>query len=127
MDASVLVAALVDTGPLGVWSEDVIDGADVVLAPEVLHIEVTNVLRWLERTGAIDRRRATAAFAETLRFGVELLPFAPFAERVWALRHNLTSYDATYVAVAEVFDATLATLDERLVRAPDLGCETLNP
>ena len=54
-------------------------------------------------------------------------PFAPHAERVWALRHNLTAYDAWYVAVAEALDCPLATLDRRLSRASGPACEVLTP
>jgi predicted nucleic acid-binding protein len=38
--------------------------------------------------------------------------------RVWELRHNLTAYDAVYVALAEALDATLVTRDQRLAQAP---------
>ena len=51
----------------------------------------------------------------------------PHAERVWALRHNLTAYDAWYVAVAEALDCPLATLDRRLSRASGPACEVLTP
>lgn len=43
--------------------------------------------------------------------------------RVWELRHNLTPYDASYVALAETLDVTLLTADGRLARAPSLRCE----
>ena len=58
---------------------------------------------------------------------MELFPFAPFAERVWALRENLTSYDAWYVALAEVLDCPLVTLDRRLSRASGPVCEIIAP
>lgn len=47
----------------------------------------------------------------------------PVADRVWELRHNLTAYDAAYVAVAEVLDCALVTGDVRLAAAPGLRCE----
>lgn len=55
------------------------------------------------------------------------VPFAPFAERVWELRANVTSYDAWYVAVAEQFDLPLATLDRRLARSAGPRCRFLLP
>lgn len=58
---------------------------------------------------------------------LELLPFAPFAERVRELRANVTSYDAWYVAVAEAVDLPLATLDRRLAQADGARCRFLAP
>lgn len=57
----------------------------------------------------------------------QLVPFTPFAERVWELRANVTSYDAWYVAVAEQFDLPLATLDRRLAKATGPRCRFLLP
>ena len=37
---------------------------------------------------------------------------------MWALRSNLTAYDAAYVTIAEALDAPLLTLDARLAAAP---------
>jgi len=53
---------------------------------------------------------------------LSLVPFEAFAERVWQLRRNVSSYDAWYVAVAEALDLPLATLDRRLSRAPGPSC-----
>jgi len=50
-------------------------------------------------------------------------PHAPLADRIWELRENLTAYDATYVALAEVLDAPLVTMDARLARAPGVRAE----
>jgi predicted nucleic acid-binding protein len=41
---------------------------------------------------------------------------------VWELRHNLTSTDAAYVALAEAADATLLTKDRRLAAEPGSRC-----
>ncbi|MYE86689.1 MAG: type II toxin-antitoxin system VapC family toxin [Gammaproteobacteria bacterium] len=126
VDASVLVAALVDDGEDGRWSEISI-GRDALVAPELLLVESSNILRRLERAGIISNIEANAAHSDLLRLDVELFPFAPFAERVWALRGNLTGYDAWYVAVAERFECPLLTLDRKLSRATGPMCEFLVP
>lgn len=48
-------------------------------------------------------------------------------KRVWALREDLTSYDAWYVALAEVLECPLATLDRRLSRADGPACGVVTP
>lgn len=40
---------------------------------------------------------------------------------------NLSSYDASYVAVAELTGAPLVTLDRRISRAPSLRCVVATP
>lgn len=126
IDASALIAALVDSGSEGDWAHEV-TASGPLLAPELILVETTNTLRRLEGSGAISRLEATSAFRDLLRMDVELLPFGPFAERVWALRGNLTSYDAWYVAVAEAFECPLATLDRKLSRATGPACPFIVP
>ena len=89
--------------------------------------EATNILRRLELSGSVSRPEATAAHRNLLRLGLELYPFAPFAGRVWELRANLTAYDAWYIALAEVLDWPLLTLDRRVSRAPGPLCEVVVP
>lgn len=126
VDASVLVAALVDSGREGVWAESVM--AERSLAgPELVLAEVSNILRRLERIREISRLEANSAQRDLLRLDLDLFPFTPFADRVWALRNNLTSYDAWYVALAEAFRCPLVTLDRRLARTAGPGCEILTP
>jgi predicted nucleic acid-binding protein len=62
-----------------------------------------------------------------MQLEIELFAFEPFASRVWELRHNVTSYDALYVAAAEALDLPLATLDRPLSRANGVGCRFLMP
>ena len=126
VDASVLVAAAVDSGSDGQWAESVL--ADGPLAgPELVLAEATNILRRLELAGEISRSEATGAHRDLLRLDLELFPFAPYAARIWALRANLTSYDAWYVALAEALDCRLATLDRKLCRASGPACEIVGP
>ena len=126
IDASALVAALVDSGSEGDWAESVAASSPLA-APELILAETANTLRRLEGSGAISRLEATTAFRDLLRMDLELLPFAPFADRVWELRGNLTSYDAWYVAVAEAFECPLATLDLKLSRAAGPVCRFMVP
>ena len=126
VDASVLIAALIDSGPEGAWSEETVAGGSLA-APELILVEVSNVLRRLERTHQISRAEATLAHSALLRLELDLFPFVPFSDRVWELRENLTCYDAWYVAMAESFDCPLATLDRRLSRASGPVCHINTP
>jgi predicted nucleic acid-binding protein len=126
VDASILVAALVDTGPQGVWAEEIIANG-VLHAPELVLVETTNILRRLERARYITVPEANAAQDDLMQLNLELFSFALFAERVWELRHAVTSYDAWYVAVAEALRLPLATVDRRLARARGLACTFLTP
>ena len=97
------------------------------MGPELVLAEASNVLRRLERSRLIGQLEATSAHGDLLRLEIDLFPFAPFAERVWALRDNLTSYDAWYVALAEGLNCPLLTLDRRLSRASGPTCEVITP
>ena len=122
VDASVLVAALVDRGRTGQWAEDVIASGDLH-SPELVRVESANVLRRLESGGQITTADANAAFEDLVELDIQLFGFDAFAERIWQLRDTITSYDAWYVAVAEALHAPLATLDMRLSRANGPACE----
>ena len=122
IDASVLVAALVDSGKDGVWSEQVIAGGFLV-APHLAIVECLNILRRLELAGQVGQLEAAAAQRNLHELEIELIPIRPFEDRIWQLRHNLTSYDAWYVAVAEAMELPLATLDRRLAGVTGPRCE----
>lgn len=126
VDSSVVIAALLDTGTNGTWAEGVLERGDLY-APELLRVEAANVLRRLERAKDITQQEANAAFEDLMDLDVELHAFESFSERVWDLRHNVTSYDAWYVALAEALDLPLATLDGRLAKAEGPKCQFLTP
>ena len=122
VDASVFIALLLDTGSEGEWAESVIESDDVA-APELAMVETTNILRRLELAKEISSLEAKLAHQDFMRLEIQLFPFSPFAERIWTLRNNLTSYDAWYVALAEALDCSLATLDRKLIRASGTNCK----
>lgn len=126
VDSSVLVAALVDSGPQGMWAEGVLAGGSIH-GPELVRAEATNILRRLERAGQITTPEANAAHEDLMQLDMELFTFDVFADRIWELRHNVTSYDAWYVAVAEALNLPLATLDEPLSKARGPTCKFLTP
>lgn len=126
VDASALVAALVDAGAAGRWAEEAL-ASHTLASPELVLAEASNVLRRLEQSRQISRLEAASAHADLLQLDLVLFPYAPFAERIWALRENLTSYDAWYVALAEMLECPLATLDGKLGRASGPKCEVLAP
>jgi len=125
VDASMVVSALVDVGSTGAWAESLL-AAEPLAAPQLMPVEAANILRRAAATGDISADIASMAHVDLLDLRVELFPYAPFAARVWALRDNLTSYNAWYVALAEYLGASVATLDRRLARAtgPHCGFET---
>jgi predicted nucleic acid-binding protein len=126
VDASVVVAALVDSGPVGHWAESFLT-TDHLAAPHLLPVEVANVLRRAISAGDLSADAASLAHGDLLDLRVDLFPYEVSAARVWDLRGNLSSYDAWYVALAEALDAPLATLDARLVGAPGTDCAFLTP
>lgn len=126
VDASVVVAALVDSGPDGRWAESLLAGDDLA-GPCLLPAEVANILRRAQLAREISGETASLAHADLIALRISLFPYEPFASRIWGLRANLTAYDAWYVALAEALSASLATLDAKLTRAPGPECGFLVP
>lgn len=126
LDASTVVAALVDAGPLGAWADTMLISGPLA-APHLMPAEAANILRRTALTGEISADIASLAHDHLLSLRVALFPYRPLASRVWELRANLVAYDAWYVALAEALDAELATLDVKLSRAPGPRCTFATP
>jgi predicted nucleic acid-binding protein len=73
-------------------------------APELIEPETLNALRRLVASGRVTGQRAGEAIADLARTRLTRYPHAPLRDRIWALRSNLTAYDATYLALAEALD-----------------------
>lgn len=126
IDASSMVAFLIDGGPDGQWAEEVVLSQDLV-APHLLPVEVASTLRRSSAMGLVGPESASLAHQDLFGLDLELFPYEPFAERTWQLRENLTSCDAWYVALAEALGTPLVTLDRRLASVPGVRCEVLVP
>lgn len=89
-------------------------------APHLLDAEVAQALRRLCRTGSMGMSHGRQALADLTELAITRYDHRPLLPRVWELRDNLTAYDAMYVALAEMLDAPLVTLDARIAGAPGL-------
>jgi len=125
-DASAVVAVLLDAGPDGHWATDALTGVDLA-APSLLLFETANIIRRHELANAISTDQAVQTHSDLVDLAIEEWPYELLAPRAWHLRRNLTAYDASYVALAELLDATLVTLDRRISRAPGLRCMIATP
>lgn len=125
-DASALVTVLLDSGGDGIWIAARLSGAELC-APNLLPFECANIFRRHELSGLVSADQAAQAHADLLDLPIDFFPYETVAQRVWELRRNLTSYDAAYVALAELLDAPLITLDRRLLTAPGIACEVEVP
>ena len=119
VDASVAFEYLLKT-PLGLAVAGTIEGA-ALAAPELLDAEIVNVLRRAVLRGRLEEERALMAIDDLALWPVERLPHREFARSAWQYRHNVSAYDAFYVAVADALALPLLTADGRLSRASGLG------
>ena len=119
VDASVAVEYLLKT-PLGLAVADTIEGA-ALAAPELLDAEIVHVLRKAVLRGRLEEERALMAIDDLALWPVERLPHREFTRSAWQHRHNVSAYDAFYVAVADALALPLLTADGRLSRASGLG------
>lgn len=119
VDASVAVEYLLKT-PLGRTLADTMEDGPLV-APELIDVEVVSVLRKAVLQGRLYEGRALMALDDLEVWPVERLPHAEFVRSAWQYRHNVSAYDAFYVAVADALALPLLTADGRLSRASGLG------
>ena len=120
-DASVIAEALVDDGARGDRFRLRLRG-ERLSAPHLVDVEVVSALRRQSAAGLLDARRAALALTDLQELPLRRFPHTPLMARCWELRNNLTVYDASYVALAELFEVTLLTADQRLARSPGLRC-----
>jgi predicted nucleic acid-binding protein len=120
VDDSAWVRSLVDGGPAGNAARRALTGDPDWAAPAHMPVEVLRTLRRYESGNILTSVQADLFAAEvagaTLRYA---LPEPWLLAAVWARRHNVSPYDAGYLALAEQYDAPLVTLDERLAKAAE--------
>lgn len=91
-------------------------------APHLIDLEVASVLRRSVQTGGIPVQRARQALQDLQDLAVERAAHMTLLPRVWELRDNYTTYDACYIALAELFRAPLLTFDAKMAGGPGARC-----
>lgn len=126
VDASVVVDLLGRFRPQPIeellWAEDT-----VLAAPELIDIEVLHALRKLDQAGAIPASRSSELVLLMRGLRIRKYHHDSLLDGIWALRRNVTAYDAAYVTLARLLDATLVTRDARLAQAPNLQVSVITP
>ena len=115
---------VIDASVAGSYSA-LLDDASALYAPEVIDLEFANLLRKAVIRHALDAQAADDEIAAWAINDVLRFPHAPRLEAVWAMRHNITPCDASYVALAVELDVPLVTADRRLAAAAARYCEVI--
>jgi predicted nucleic acid-binding protein len=119
LDASAAVSIFLNIGPeAGRIRQRIVQPDETLHVPHVFDVEVLHVLRRYSLSGTLSESRGRLALSRLSSTRLTRYPHASFVRRIWELRHNLTAYDAAYVALAEALDAPLVTMDARLTQAP---------
>ena len=117
VDASAALSALLNSGAArrALASEQ-------LHAPHLIDSEVVNAIRRGAAAKQLDADAGWTALDTFRRLGMTRYPAFSILDRIWELRDNLSAYDASYVALAELLDCNLLTADARLSRAPGVRC-----
>lgn len=118
LDASAVVDWLLQTTPGQRIEKRIYSHNESLHAPQLLDLEVAQVMRRLVREGAVSAPRAAEAIQDLLDLRMTRYPHSVLLPRIWQLRHNLSAYDAAYIVLAEKLGAPLVTRDGRLASAP---------
>lgn len=109
-DSSAVVEVLLNT-PSGLEIRRRFELEEAIHVPHLLDLEVLQVLRRYARTSILDDQRVAEALQDFEDLPLRRHSHRVLLPRIWELRHNLTAYDAAYLALAEILDAPLITRD----------------
>jgi predicted nucleic acid-binding protein len=124
-DASAIIEWLIG-GRRGQAVGRALEGHEIHV-PAHLDVEVAQVTRRLNLQAVITPARGRAMLELLGEAPLRRVPIVPLLPRIWALRGNLTAYDAAYVALAEALPAPLLTFDRKIQATPGHRAEVLLP
>jgi predicted nucleic acid-binding protein len=117
LDASAAVDWLLQTSAGQSIEKRIYSRNETLHAPDLLDLEVTQVLRRLASQRVVPVIRADEAVRDLLDLRITRYPHFVLLPRIWQLRHNLSAYDAAYIVLAEKLGAALVTREARLASA----------
>jgi len=117
VDTSAVLAALIGQPRQSELSDRLASDGDLH-APHLIDIELLHALRRLTMKGQLSEDRAADARTDFGELSLVRYPHGNLADRIWELRHNLTAYDAAYIALSEILEVPLITCDAALASAP---------
>lgn len=117
LDASAALSGLLNAGPgRQALSEQRLH------VPHLIDAEIASGLRRRVAARDLSAGEGWKLLDSWRHLGVRRYPGVWLLARVWELRENFSTYDASYVALAEHLDCALLTADRRLSRAPGSRC-----
>jgi predicted nucleic acid-binding protein len=117
LDASAALSALLNDGDARSLVAD-----QQVHVPHQIDHEIVGALHHRVRSGAMTPEAGWSLVDTWRRLAATRYPVQGLLARVWQLQDSLSTYDASYVALAESLGCTLVTVDARVSRAPGLRC-----
>ena len=118
VDASAVLEVLLRTSRGARIEDRLLSRGESLHAPHLLDVEVAQVLRRYAAAGNLTPARGLQALTDLAGFPIHRYPHDVLLPRIWELRHNVTAYDAAYLALAEALPAPLVSCDGRLASAP---------
>jgi len=117
IDASALLEVLLNTSAGSVVARRLFTENETLHAPHLLDVEIAQVLRRYAMTGELTPTRGLQALEDLADWPLTRYPHDLLLPRIWELRHNVTAYDAAYIALAEALSVPLLTRDAGLASA----------
>ena len=122
IDTSALVRLFIPDGPLPDGFEQFLAGTErginVAIAPELLLVEVANVLNKKRKSGELTHEESENLLSDILSVPIRIFSHRPLLLKAYEMagEHGLTVYDTMYLALAVQQGAVVYSADTRLVK-----------